>query len=222
MVPPPVTDKGGLTRQRILDVAAERFLERGYNATSLNELIKATGLTKGGFYFHFASKAELGLAALDMIRDQYRARIFSEAGAHPRAADQIAAMVRVIAATHEKQATSAEIGRLCQELSAAPEVGAEKIRPFEAWYVLVADLFRRAQAQGDMDPEIDAESAAVFVVDAYLGMDHVAEVDDDDGYPRRHVENYLFYTFKAVGMRVPVPDTGLAADLSTAAPGTTN
>jgi len=58
----PATDRGGETRRRILDVAAEAFAERGYAGTSLSEVLKASGVTKGGFYFHFPSKEALALA----------------------------------------------------------------------------------------------------------------------------------------------------------------
>lgn len=47
------------TREMILEVAFQGFLEEGFEKISLNELIKRTGLTKGAFYYHFASKNEL-------------------------------------------------------------------------------------------------------------------------------------------------------------------
>lgn len=206
MVPPPaVTDKGETTRQRVLEVAGRHFLERGYNGTSLNDLIKETGLTKGGFYFHFASKAELALATLDMVREEYRTRVFAQAGRHVRAVDQIAAMVRAIADEKYHDAMTSALGRLCQELSDIPGIDIERLKPYEAWFVLVADLYRRAQSQGDMDPSVDAEAAAQFAVTAYLGLDAVADVYGDPEYPARHLESYLAFTFTAVGMRVPVP-----------------
>jgi AcrR family transcriptional regulator len=206
MAPPPAaTDKGEMTRQRVLEVAGRHFMERGYKGTSLNDLIKESGLTKGGFYFHFASKAELALATLDMIRESYRTQVFSQAGRHVRAVEQIAAMVRAIADEKYHEAMSSALGRLCQELSAVPGVDAERLRPYEAWFVLVADLFRRAQSQGDMNPSVDADAAAHFAVTAYLGLDAVADVHGDPAYPANHVENYLTFIFTAVGMRVPVP-----------------
>jgi len=45
------------TRQRILDVASELFVERGYDATSLREIAERLGVTKAALYYHFASKA---------------------------------------------------------------------------------------------------------------------------------------------------------------------
>src|SRR5579885_2563889 len=46
-------------RQRVLDAAVELFATQGYSATSVSQVIERAGLTKGGFYHHFASKDEL-------------------------------------------------------------------------------------------------------------------------------------------------------------------
>ena len=66
----PATDRGGETRRRILDVAAEAFADRGYAGTSLSDVLKSSGVTKGGFYFHFPSKEALGLATLRHKQEQ--------------------------------------------------------------------------------------------------------------------------------------------------------
>jgi TetR/AcrR family transcriptional repressor of nem operon len=47
------------TRKRIVRVASSEFREKGIVATSLADLMKAAGLTHGGFYKHFASKDQL-------------------------------------------------------------------------------------------------------------------------------------------------------------------
>lgn len=50
------------TRERILDSAQRLILAQGFSATTVDSVITAAGLTKGAFFHHFASKAELGLA----------------------------------------------------------------------------------------------------------------------------------------------------------------
>jgi TetR/AcrR family transcriptional regulator, transcriptional repressor for nem operon len=47
------------TRERILETAARRFRERGYEGIGVADLMKEAGLTHGGFYGHFSSKEEL-------------------------------------------------------------------------------------------------------------------------------------------------------------------
>ncbi len=56
--------KGGDTRARILDAAEAAVLDKGFAATSIEELIAAVGITKGGFFYHFKDKGELAQALL--------------------------------------------------------------------------------------------------------------------------------------------------------------
>ncbi|HWJ63860.1 MAG TPA: helix-turn-helix domain-containing protein [Acidimicrobiales bacterium] len=53
------------TRQRILDVAMERFTEQGYEATSLREIAEPLGFTKAALYYHFRSKEEILRALME-------------------------------------------------------------------------------------------------------------------------------------------------------------
>jgi AcrR family transcriptional regulator len=55
--------KGDLTRQRIIEVAAPLFNQRGFEGCSMQDLMDATGLEKGGIYRHFSSKEELAAEA---------------------------------------------------------------------------------------------------------------------------------------------------------------
>ena len=53
------TKKDEDTRKKLLDSAKAHFLEHGFRAASLNQIIKETGFTKGAFYFYFRSKEEI-------------------------------------------------------------------------------------------------------------------------------------------------------------------
>jgi AcrR family transcriptional regulator len=55
--------KGELTRQRIVETAAPIFNQRGYAGCSMQDVMEATGLEKGGLYRHFTSKEELAAEA---------------------------------------------------------------------------------------------------------------------------------------------------------------
>ncbi len=73
-----VVKKAAERRTEILDAAQDLFLSRGYDATTVNDLLNVVGLSKGAFYHHFAAKeevlqalvwrmAEQGLAALSPV-----------------------------------------------------------------------------------------------------------------------------------------------------------
>jgi len=53
--------KGELTRQRIIALAAPIFNRQGFAGTSMQDVMEATGLEKGGLYRHFSSKEELAV-----------------------------------------------------------------------------------------------------------------------------------------------------------------
>src|SRR6478672_12632079 len=53
------------TKRRLLDVGLSTLLERGYNATGIQDLLVATRVPKGSFYHHFASKEDFALQVVD-------------------------------------------------------------------------------------------------------------------------------------------------------------
>jgi TetR/AcrR family transcriptional regulator, transcriptional repressor for nem operon len=75
-------EEAARTRERIVTAAAREFREHGIVATGLNDLMKAAGLTHGGFYKHFESKdqlvAEACAEAVEAIIENVR--IAAEAG----------------------------------------------------------------------------------------------------------------------------------------------
>ena len=52
------------TRERVLEVAEEAVLAKGFAATSIEEIIAAVGITKSGFFYHFRDKADLAKALI--------------------------------------------------------------------------------------------------------------------------------------------------------------
>lgn len=65
-------DHKARTHEKIVDEAARRFRRDGVGATGLQPLMKALGLTHGGFYAHFKSKGELVESALRRAADQLK------------------------------------------------------------------------------------------------------------------------------------------------------
>jgi TetR/AcrR family transcriptional regulator, transcriptional repressor for nem operon len=62
--------KGSRTRQHIIAQAAPLFNQKGYEGCSLQEIMIAAGVEKGGIYRHFASKEALALAAFDFAWEE--------------------------------------------------------------------------------------------------------------------------------------------------------
>lgn len=58
------------SRELLLQAGMELFLERGYSATGLQDILERAGVPKGSFYHYFGSKEEFGLAMLDRYATQ--------------------------------------------------------------------------------------------------------------------------------------------------------
>jgi TetR/AcrR family transcriptional repressor of nem operon len=69
----------GDARARLLDAALTLIRARGYEATSVEELCAAAGVTKGAFFHHFRSKEDLGTAAAARFLEWLEA-LFARAG----------------------------------------------------------------------------------------------------------------------------------------------
>ena len=54
-----MTSKAEATRERLLAATKKLVMSKGFAGTSIDEVLKATGLTKGAFFHHFRSKADL-------------------------------------------------------------------------------------------------------------------------------------------------------------------
>lgn len=63
--------KGELTKEKILAKASHLIHKKGFEATTINDLVKATGIKKGCLYFHFSGKDELSLAVLEKARADF-------------------------------------------------------------------------------------------------------------------------------------------------------
>jgi TetR/AcrR family transcriptional repressor of nem operon len=66
-----MSTKGEITKERLICEAARVIREKGFTGTSVNDLMRATGVKKGSLYFHFQSKDDLGLAVLQRSRDKF-------------------------------------------------------------------------------------------------------------------------------------------------------
>ena len=51
--------KGEATRENILGIAEQIILQKGFSGTSIDEIIEASNITKGGFFYHFKGKEDL-------------------------------------------------------------------------------------------------------------------------------------------------------------------
>lgn len=144
------------TRQRIVDEAARRFRRDGIEGTGLVPIMKALGMTHGGFYAHFASKDALVEAALDAAIEQ-----IDRKWQDPLAPAQLQAFLSSYLSTRHRDHPEAgcPIPTLCTELGLRGQPSAG------------ADALARRMAARLQDCEIDAagDDRGLVVLAALVG-----------------------------------------------------
>jgi TetR/AcrR family transcriptional regulator, transcriptional repressor for nem operon len=162
------------TRRRIVKTAAAEFRRKGINATGLNDVMAAAGLTHGGFYRHFASKdqlvAEACAAALGSVTEP------NEVPACPALAKQDldAILAEYLSPDHRDNPSEgcvlaglgSELARSDEDTRAAATKGVLKL----------IDLFTEKYRRND--PET-AKARALVAVSAIIGAVTLARIVTD-------------------------------------------
>lgn len=159
--------KGARTREQVLEQAAALFNQHGYHGASISDVMKATGLKKGGIYRHFSSKEQLAIEAFAFAVQKMRERFDAALDGKTTALDQL----RAIIAVYARIPTDPPVPGGCPMLNAAvdaddgnPELKAEAQRVLTGLKQALRTIVRTGQDQGELLPGIDREAFAnVFV-----------------------------------------------------------
>lgn len=149
-------DRRALTRRRILDAAAELFLEQGFESTTMAQIVEKANIVKGTFYQHFQTKVDL-LVALGRRDSAGRVRKLIEEVEHGSSPlDVLLRFYLVMAQWFEAHAPIAEdviisAIRLHDPRSHSPETAAH------AFTRLMLQIAReRREVRADIDPDAQA------------------------------------------------------------------
>lgn len=160
------------TRQRILEVSAEEMRQNGYKASSLAEILEKAKVSKGALYHHFANKQELGYAVFDEIF----IREFLSEWEIPMSSDEpideacrwISHLAEEI--TAEKLQLGCPVYNIATEMASADEGFRSKTTSmFETLQSRIVVMLATAKLKGQVNPEIEPESVAPFIVATIQG-----------------------------------------------------
>ena len=172
------------TRDHILDAASRLMALRGYRATSLDDVLRASGVGKGNFYYYFRSKEELGYAILDRVVQGFVERIlepcFSPSVGKPL--DKVRCFLdRLLESQRQRNCIGGcPMGNLAAELSDVHEGFRRRLAEiFTVWLEKMTDTLREAQADGSLRPECDPGGLAHFLVAALEGAILMTKVTKD-------------------------------------------
>lgn len=165
------------TRQMILEAACQEMHVRGFQATSLNDILALTGVTKGALYHHFENKLDLGYAVVEeIIREQVLARwVRPLVGAD----DPISAFQQMLNdARGEIEESFIELGcplnNLAQEMATIDDGFRERVEViYSAWRMGITQALAQGQNKGTVRKDVNCEQAATMLVasmEGCLGM----------------------------------------------------
>jgi TetR/AcrR family transcriptional repressor of nem operon len=156
-----------------LRAAMELFWRQGYEATSLQHLLKATGLSKSSLYQTFGSKQQLFARAFMHYCDWRAGRMLSQLQASSSGWDFIEETFTTVA----EGAESALERRGCLLMNTASEFGQRDpavakllMTGMERFTAVFAQAVRQAQAEGQIPAERDAEALARYLVSSMSGL----------------------------------------------------
>ena len=185
--------KGATTRDQILDAAARLIHLRGYHCTSLDDVLRESGVGKGNFYYYFKSKEELGYAIIDRVMQAFIARalepVFTDNGADPVV--QIHQFLdRVLESQRQRNCVGGcPIGNLASELSDVHEGFRQRLAEiFGVWRSKLTEVLARCQTGGRASRDFDPSAVAQFLVAALEGAILLTKVTKDIAIMERCVE----------------------------------
>jgi AcrR family transcriptional regulator len=158
------------TRAHIIEIAALAFAEHGFDGVSLNELVRSSKVSKGAFYFHFASKDELALACFRAKQEELVARVLADdfpASAAERVVHLLERRTRLI----REDPSLGCVTRLGSELNVRSGPGSTYASFQDLALTLIADFIRDGQRSDEFRADLDPDAAARAIFASIVGID---------------------------------------------------
>ena len=163
--------QGERTRRKILDAAARLFIRKGFYGTSIADLAKAAGLTKGALYHHFEGKDALFFAVVEDVRDTWREAVVRDVLKAEDAPTRLAVLLdnhaRLIA---KNEALCLVISSLVMEMdSSKPAFRAALQELYNDMARFIERIVQKGQAAGQVRSDLEARAVAVTLVGMLRG-----------------------------------------------------
>lgn len=177
-----------------LHSALELFWQRGYEATSMADLVEHLGIGRASIYATFGNKHDLYTKALDRYSELCDPRLLDELSQPGPALPAVRAVVR----RYAEEAAGRDRKRGCFIVNTAAELAAhdpESARRVQASWDLLETLLSsaliRAQAQGELSKDRDPRGLARLLLVLLQGMRVVGKACDDPARVRNAAEQAL-------------------------------
>ena len=190
--------EGKATREILIEAATHLIHLKGYQNTSVDDVLNAAGVGKGNFYYYFKSKEDLGYAILDRVIDA-----FLERGLEPCFTDPATSRLtqvrcflgRVRDAQHERNCVGGCVfGNLAAELSDVHEGFRARLTGlFTRWRARLTQALDEAQQRGEVTEACRPDAVGHFLVASLEGAILLTKLTKDITVMDRCVEEMNRY-----------------------------
>lgn len=174
-----VTKNPDQTRQALLRAAYDEINRHGFQASSLNNILEETHVTKGALYYHFPSKLDLGYAVVEeIIRPNMVEKWIRPLEGTGNIINALLVLIEQAINNHDCNSIclGCPINNLAQEMSPVDEGFRERINAiFDEWRNSIAEGLKQGQAKGLVKKEISADATAYFIVAGMEGASSLAK-----------------------------------------------
>ncbi len=164
--------KRELKKDFLLEAGIKVMATRGYNGTSIQDIVDAADVPKGSFYTYFKSKEDFALAAIDMVAEERiksTKRLVNDRSIAPLARLKMF-FESSIPGCDSNVNGGCFIGNMCQEMSDSNETIRLKVRQMMRNKTqMIEDLLDEARLDGSLKSTVPSSLLAEFLFNAWEG-----------------------------------------------------
>jgi AcrR family transcriptional regulator len=158
-------------KQEILAAATAVFAQKGFAGASMDDIVQASGISKGGLYWHFKSKDDLIAAILSQFFNQEMAALDALLQTEGTAPQKLQQLGQQIIADVSQMSELLTISLEFYALAARSEsVRLELQRYFQQYGNTLATLIQAGIDERAFDPAVSAQQAALNLVAQFEGL----------------------------------------------------
>jgi AcrR family transcriptional regulator len=158
------------------------FRKHGFHNTSIAQILEKACITKGGFYFHFKSKEELGFAVLESVRSFLLENVINAVAHEPDSRSRIHRMAEIMTQMNRGEIFHgcALLAVLTAEMMETKSEFAECIRNILVdWQESLAQILEQGKAEGVFRNDVDANALALTLIGCCQGTTMMGHLDPE-------------------------------------------
>jgi TetR/AcrR family transcriptional repressor of nem operon len=193
--------KGQQTRERIIAEAAAIFNQRGYEGCSIQAIMEATGLEKGGIYRHFESKEELAAEAFDYAWTVAITKRRYNLDAIPNHADRLKQHIANFVTRTGLPGGCPLLNTAVDSDNGNPVLRDRVRKALRNWKNMLSQILEEGVKAGTIQSGIDASAAANRIVGGLEGAMLISRIEHNDQALRQALKD--LDTYVDSGLRSP-------------------